>query len=726
MKKLFTIITMLNLMFAGAAFAVPDTLATAITAVKVRPNMTSAAVSAWVTGDADTNATLQIFYRRFNAAAYDSGMVMFPRRGGKQNISGDSYYATNYEGRILHLASGRKYQYYLELSESTSSGVSHITTLPDTFRVETIPTVTINGQVFNPLPNGETFEESEDPNGGGVPAPGTIITNKIYVRQNGGNDDFDGSTYYDAKRTIAAALNAASLAEGNPSILIYPGHYHESINLNWGTNPVNERRFLIGMSSSPDSVIICGANPVYETGYVNAVTRFQWQNVGNGVYRTWFPDSVAKNFIIGGERLVWKTNQYDLATSTHGYHGWYWTNDSLYVRLNNNASPSGKKFYAGAKPYGVNVGTNNWRISNITIQYQGYDASPTGTGADRAYQGWGVSMGINGSASGTIIDHCKFIGQGSRPIYAARGNYGGYHVDSVTVVHNVIDGMWTDKYAAGKSRDGEDVSVFLNGSHTNFNYNYLRRMFNGVQPTDESTSYGVADSSLASWSEVTNNTFKQIADDAIELDSYQVINRLIEYNTIDSCGRAISFGPVTKNGPAFVFYNRITNCEAGLKVGGDSFANSVFYHNTIVGKIPIYNPGGVANNMTFRNNIFWGRNTSFTMDFGTGFSAWQTSTFNYNVYDSTATTAMINYLGVIPTSFLGVRNFKPDFERNGKQGTIGIQSLTRGDYRLRWPSNAIDTGCSLPGVNSGDRGKRYYNKPDMGRYEFVPGTRVFP
>lgn len=704
--------------------ATPPLLATGITAVTVRPNMTSAAVSAWVQGDADTNATLQIFYRRYNAAAYDSGMVMVPRRGHKQDITSPQYSGTNYEGRILHLARGRKYQYYLKLTEPSGVYGNTITTDPDTFRVVTVPTLSVGGLTFGA--QGETFEEAEDPAGGGTLPPVTYLTSKIYVRQNGGNDSFDGSSYFDAKKTIAGAIAAAQLAEGNPSILVYPGHYHEMVNLNWGTNPANTPRYFIGMGDRPEDTIICGANPLYENGMVTETTRLQWSYFKDNIYKAYFPDTYCFNFIIGSERLVRKTSQSDLASSTHGYHGWYRTNDTLYVKLNNNRSPVGRKLWFGNKQYGINVATKNWRIVNLQFQYQGFDPTPTGSGADVHYMGYGVSMGLNGDATGTTIDHCRFIGQGQYPIYAARGGNGVYNVDNTTVVHNYIDGMFTDKYDAGKTRTDEALSIFLNGSRTLFNYNTVRRTFNGVQPTDESNTYPLADSTLASWSEVTNNTFKLITDDAIELDSYQAINRLIEYNTIDSCGRAISVVPVSLNGPVFLFYNLITNNEGGLKMGGDSFAQTVVYHNTIIGKQPILNPGGVINNTTFRNNILWGRYTDYTLSFGTDPSVWYTSTFNYNVYDSTSTTAMVLYLGSLARSLLWLKTFRPTFEPNGKPGPIGIQSLTRGDYRLRWPSNAIDNGCALPGVNTSDRGKMYYIKPDMGCYEFVPANKKGP
>lgn len=720
----------------------PSITASSIHSIKVHTNMTSAAISAWVKDDADTNSTLQIFYRRNSGTVpYDSGMVMCRKPGRlREDTTSPSYWGTGYEGRILHLAAGRRYQYYLKLSEMTSTGMHYITTDPDTFSTISIPTLTIDGgQRFGAV-NPETFEEQDNPSGGGLPPPVTQIGGTlIYVRQNGGNDENAGSSWVSAVKTLGRAVELAGLGDGTSSILIYPGHYHEYLNLTWPCDTLT--RYVIGMAQKPDSVIICGANALYEQGQLTETQRIAWKETSNYIWCAYFPDSVMKQVVIGGERLPRKTSFTDLNSSEHGYHGWFWHNDSLFVRLTNKTTPAGRKMYAGARPYGINVATKHWRITNLTIQYPGYDTTipkSSFSTADLTYKGWGISMGVSGDASDVTIDNCRIIGTGSRPIYADRwfrqnrqeGEPLFYACDSVTVVKTFIDGMWTDGYAAGKSRDGEDVSIYLDGMRTIFNYNVLRRMFNGVQPTNESYDWWAADSTRASWSEVCYNKFNLICDDAIELDSYQVINRLIAYNTIDSCGRAISFSPMITNGPAFVFYNRITNTSHGWKLGGGTCAPLVAYHNTIIGGGPIYNPGGEVYNITSRNNIYWGKNTDYVIDIGDNYASWQSGSWNYDVFDSTHVTGMARFTaGGTPNQALSLKRvqyFIPQFETNGKQGNIGIQSELRGDYRLRWPSNAIDTGCRIPGVNTTDRGPMYFIKPDMGCYEFVPAGRRSP
>lgn len=725
MKLLYKLALLGALSGATIASAQPSTSVTGITGVKVHRNMTSLAISAWVLGDSDTSATVRLFYRRNNAAAYDSGMVMVPRRGGKQNQSGTNYWATNYQGRLMNLAPGRRYQFYIEVTEPTNGSFARMTTAEDTASTLSLSKISYGGIQFAPFIN--IFEELDDPEGGGVDPPQQYFPTgqQVHVRPDG-DDGNNGGSRLTAVKTLSQAMYLANTADSVKAIVIWPGHYHGAINLNFGTTSYDPRRFLVGAATVPDSVIICGANPLYEQGFVAENTRFSWAPVGNGIYRAWFPDTLAQNFIINSERLTRKLSPTELHSETLGVNGWYRTNDTLYVRLSNRTTPAGKKFYFGAQPYGVAVATKYWRISNLTFQYTGYDAAPTANGGDISYQGWGVVAGLNGTATGTTIDRCRFIGTGSNPVYAVRGGGATYRCDSLMVVNNYFDSMWTGSYDAGKNRDGEDTTVFLNGSHTIFNYNRLRNMFNGVQPTDNSTLQFAVDSLAASFSEVNYNTFRKITDDAIELDSYQVINRLVAYNDIDSCGRAISIAAATKNGPAFVFYNLITNVDGGLKLGGPTGATSLFYHNTIIGKMPVFNPGGELNNVEAANNLFFGRYTNYVLDIAQGSAnAYVKNKFNYNLYDSTSVVGMVYYLSS-PMSLAKVRNFHSVFEPNGQYAKANILSLDRKDYRLKFPSNAIDTGRRITGVNTGDRGNRYYVRPDIGRYEFYPAVKLGP
>lgn len=727
MRNLLLALTLLivsSTVYAGIGDP-PSDLVTGIH-YRVNKNMTSVAISADVLGDADTNAVVRLFYRRANVSApYDTGMVMV-RRPYYRTLGQSQYWAANYEGRLLNLAMGKTYQFYIESVEpdpEQPGGYTRYQTAEDTVSVVPLRKIIVNG-VYAPFGS-----EVPDTPGGGGSQPVDVIGAKWYVRGDVGNDGNTGLEYASAKKTIGGAL-AAMAAEPssgqNDAILVYPGHYHEKVNLNFGTDSPTNTRFIIGMASTPDSVIICGADPQIESGYVQPNERLEFTSVGNGMYRAFFPKDSCQVFVIGDERLERKLSQAEMADfTTISDNGWYLTNDSLYVRLNGGRSPRGLKLYAGSIGTLIDVAKRNWRIVNLRMQYAGYGVPTEVSGADMNVEGYGIQIGLSGTASGTYVDNCHFVGNAAYPIFVDKRAGYGYHADSVTVVRSYFNGMFTGKYAAGKYRQEEQVTVVLSSKNFIFNGNVLRNMFNGVQPTYFQTAY--ADSSMGSYGECVNNTFKQITDDAIEVDTWLCTNRLIAYNTIDSVGRAISLAPVNR-GPDFIFYNVITNMDGGIKIGGESRGTVLLYHNTIIGKRPIFNAGNIAWNMTARNNIFWGRNTDFTMNLqGDTPSAESVASmnFNYNLYDSTLVTKMFKHNGVFQYSLAKFRQFTGQ-EKNGKNGMSGIQSLLRRDYRLRFPSNAIDTGCRITGVNTSDRGNMYFIKPDMGRYEFVLQKKVGP
>lgn len=710
---LFSCILCLHAVIANAD--PPSTAIVAIADVKTRPNLYSVAVSAWIVGDADTNATVRLFYKRAEGTRWERGMIMVRRPGGK-GIGGSQYLATNYEGRLINLAPGRNYRYYIEATEINSDGSVNSMVSPQIItQTQLVPKLTgFTPTQFTPF-SVIIPDDPDDPSGGGQLGEDNASGPRIYVRQNGGNNNNDGTTWETAVQSIGQAISWMAVRDSITSIVIAPGHYHESVDLNYG---YPAQKYFVGLTTTPDSVVICGANALYEKGLVLTNTKFVWTPDGGTVYKTYFPNALCFNFIIGDERLVRKISRVELDAVPLGSNGWYRSGDYLYVKLRSGTSPYGRRLYFGDKPHGINVASNNWRISNITFQYQGYDATPypNAEAADLNYDGYGIVIGVGGSASNIIIDNCKFIGTGSRLVYANRGNNGAYSCDNVTVYNCYFDGMWKGTYDEGKTRDGEDVSVMLEGKSSIFVGNYLKNMFNGIQPT----SMAVTDTTLGSWSEVSYNTFKHITDDAIELDSYQSINRLISYNTIDSCGRGISFAPIKKNGPNIVIYNLITNCEGGLKLGDNSYAPTLIYNNTIVGGKPLFNPGGQVRNLDVRNNIFWGRKTTYVLDIAQNNLDTYSPTknyFNYNLYDSTTVTAMVRVDNATNGSLRVLRNFNSKFEPNGKIGLSGIQSLQRGDYRLKFPSNAIDTGVEIPGITNSDRGPLFYIKPDMGRFE---------
>jgi hypothetical protein len=694
---------------------------------RVHRNLSSIAISCDVKGDADTNAVVRLFYKRDTAsAAYDSGMVMV-RRPFNHGGGEAQYWATNFEGRLLNLAMGRRYKFYIEAREPdpvNATGTISYTTTPDTastwqyLKVE-IPGVYIPG-------GGSTGGGEEGDEGGGTGGATEVVTTKWYVDAVNGNDSNAGQEYASAFKTIGRAMTAmaASTNQGaGSSVLVFPGVYHESVLLNYGSIRAGDNRYLVGMSSDPDSVVLCGADEQIEGGFVTNQTRLSFSQIDDGIYAAYFPKDSCQVFVLGGERLQRKLSHTEMHNLTLDPTGWYLSNDTLYVRLKNGRNPNGLKLYAGARDIGIDIQRRGWRIVNMRVQYYGYSVPTEVSGADMNVVGYGVQLGVNGYASQTIIDNCKFIGNASYPLEINKRAGFGYYADSVLVTRCTFDGMYKGSYAAGKGRQEEQVTIEFFSQNSCFIGNNLYRMFNGVQPTYFQAAQ--VDSVIGSWTEVVNNKFKYIVDDAIEMDSWLTTNRLIMYNTIDSCGRAVSVVPINR-GPEFVFYNLITNCEAGIKIGGESRAPLILYHNTIIGGKPIYNTGGPAWNITSRNNIYWGRKTTYTLDLQGStpdISTVPTHDFNYDAFDSTLTTRMIRHNGTYLYSYKQFVYWTGK-EKNGRQGPLLIPGMSRGDYRLYGTSPAVDTGCRIAGVNTSNRGDMYYIRPDIGRFESVPMKKV--
>ena len=728
MRKLFFLLLLLlpSLAWGG----ITDPPAYTVTGInwRVHRNLSSIAISCDVKGDLDSNAVVRLFYKRdIASAAYDSGMVMV-RRPYNRAEGEAQYWATNFEGRLLNLAMGRRYRFYIEAREPSQGSVSGTivyTTTPDTastwqyVKVE-VPNVYIPG-------GGITGEGGEEGDGGGG-SGGNVehVVSTWYVRANGGSDSNNGEEYASAFKTIGRAMTAmaASTNQGaGSSVLVFPGVYHESVLLNYGSIKAGDNRYLIGMSSDPDSVVLCGADERIESGYVAPNVRLEFSPVQNGIYRAYFPKDSCQVFVLGGERLHRKLSHTEMHNLSLDKTGWYLTNDSLYVRLKNGSNPNGKKLYAGARDIGIDVQRRGWRIINIRMQYYGYSVPTEVSGVDMNVVGYGMQLGVNGWGSQTVIDNCKFVGNAAYPLEINRRAGYNYFADSLLVTRCTFDSMYKGNYDAGKGRQEEQLSLEFYTHNSCFVGNNLYRMFNGIQPTYMQTAY--ADSIVGSWCEVVNNKFKYIVDDAIEMDSWLTTNRLIMYNTIDSCGRAISIVPINR-GPEFIFYNLITNCDGGIKIGGESRAPVILYHNTIIGGKPIFNTGGPAWNITSRNNIYWGRKTTYTLDLqGTlpYSETIATHDFNYDAFDSTLTTKMIRHNTVHLFSFRQFVDWTGK-EKNGRQGPLLIPGMSRGDYRLYGTSPAVDAGCRITGVNTSNMGDMYYIKPDIGRFESVPMKKV--
>jgi len=674
------------------------------------PNVLSVAIQAIVSGDDDTTAVLRLFQKWRESASYDTGMVMTRRLG-----------THIYEGRILWMTPGRMAHYYIEAKDA-DGGFTTGTLLA---RANGVPPMTTVGPVF-------------------------------YVNQRLGNDAWDGTSAVPLvppqgpKRTInggLAALAASPFAGRNGGVLVAPGEYHERLTLDFGTD--GDRHFVAGDGTNPDSTIICGANPLVEQGLWAPGHPLAWTLLQDSTYVTRFPGSLAGSspgdstqlVVIGwGEYLHRKTSvKAVLDDSTFAGNpasinqgelsGWFWRNDSLYVKRRNGQSPAGLTLHTGYLDALIDVRKRNWRIANLTLRYAGgRTGDPLHPGnPDPPLYGHGIVAGAVGMGSGLVVDSCRFYGHNSDAIYIVHGGGGG-RADSVTIAHCFVDGLTVGAmaYGAGKSRAEERVGeITVLSRAASIFANTITGGFNGIELGPGDLITGPRDSTWGSQTEIAYNRITNVVDDAIELDTSHCINTVLFGNTIVNAGHGISQVPVY-TGPVWVLYNTIANSKAGgIKVGTGSSAIFWYVHNTITsssagGWAIDGSPGGRVDNLHFRNNILIGRGNGYGYSlWGPGQSTYATNDFNYDLLDSLNTRALASWGGADYS--LGTMRSKLGWERNGIVAAPQFTDSARFDYSLLHGSAGIGHGERITGLNTSLDGNRYpFFAPDMGAAGGLP------
>lgn len=672
-------------------------------ALRTQSNLTSVAVQAIVSGDDDSTAVLRLFQKWADRPAFDTGMVLVRRPG-----------STIHEGRILFMRPGRVVHWYVEAVDGPQTYVTPL----QLAKVDAIRPASANGPVF-------------------------------YADQGTGNDAWDGTsrTYQGGltgpTRTIGAALRAlASSANAGRSggVFVGPGEYHEALSLDFGTD--GDRHFLAGDGRAPDSTIICGANPWVEKGLIGPGRPFTWTPVADSVWGAYFPASIpgpspgdsTQLVVLGyGEYLHRKTSMRALlsdstwagtpeSTNEGERSGWWWQNDTLYVKRANGGSPFGLRLHTGYLNALVDVQRRNWRIANLTFRFAG------GTSGDPAHpanpdpplSGHGIVAGVRGWASGLVVDSCRFVGLNSDAIYAVH-NYAGQHADSVTIAHCTFDGLTIGRmrYGAGKGRAEERAGqVLLLSRASNVFANAFHDTFNGLVIGPGDPVSGPRDSTWGSQVEIAYNTFDTITDDGIELDTSHAINTLLFGNTLRACGHGISQVP-TYTGPVFAFYNTIANTrDGGIKVGSGTTAVTWYVHNTLTasnvgGWALDGSPGGPVENIHFRNNILVARgNRSGYTIWGPTAASKSTNDFNYDLMDSTSTLALALWSGQ-SYSFAKLQTLL-GWEKNGVRASPQFVDSAHGDWRLTATSPGIGRARRMTGINTSLDGPSYMNAPDMG------------
>jgi hypothetical protein len=690
--------------------AAPAWAANGITAIEVRtyPNLTSVAVQAVVQGDDDSSAVLRIFQRRVGAAAFDTGMVMVRRLGFGPTTNdprADNARAGNvYEGRILWLDAGDRVEFYVEGRDAGGD----MTTRPSIVAPAKIRPLDASGPVF-------------------------------YVNAGAGDDRNDGRKAR-PKRTLGAALDALAAAPDHGrhgGVFLAPGEYHERIEFDAKRFPDDGGPWFIeGDGTDRDSTIICGADPRVERGFYAPGKPIRWTFTGQD--STWAcylpggtgPGDSTQLVVLGwGELLHRKTSiKAVLDDSTFAYRsespggvgdgelsGWWWQHDTLYVKRANGESPEGSVLHLGHLDRLFDIQRRNVRIANLTFRFAGGLEDTHGryrAAVDPGLNGNGIAAGLRGTASGIVIDSCRFYGFNAPAVYIVHGA-GGFVADSAVVAHCTIDGLrlgdW--RYGACKSRSEEVAGqVFFRTRGGSFVDNVVTDTFNGIG-ADTSPD----DSTVASACEIARCTFRHITDDAIELDSSHCLNLLVAADTIEDCGDGISIAPLWDGGPLFAFFNVIDRARyRGIKGGGGSVGLARFAHNTIVTAPTAvaavdFSPGGAHDGTWFADNVLAGTGRAGAIR-GPAEGGTETNAFDFDLLASGDERMLASWHRVSLT--LGALRTSLGWERNG---AVLDAAAAAAAARGLAASPVLGVGCRLTGIDTGLDGNRYAGKaPSIG------------
>jgi len=692
--------------------AAPAMAGNGITSISVRrhANLTSVAVQAFVSGDDDSNAVLRLFQRWDNGSApFDTGMVMVRRLGTRIH-----------EARILWLTPGKHARFYIEGRDPSGSF-----------------TTPVMLAWTNPIR--------------GMPTGGPIY----YVSQSEGNDAYDGLSKHEVgaghgpKLTVNAALRLLKASPDQGAyggVLVAPGEYHERVTLDFGND--GAPRFFAGDGMNRDSTILCGANPWVEKGMWAPGQPLQWRFVGDSTWACLLPhlwpgsspgDSVQLVVVGWGEYIHRKTSLKAIfadstwagvseSTNSGERSGWLWQHDTLYVKRRNGQNPAGIPLHIGYLDDLIDVQRRNWRISDLTLRFAGAISDDPGHPANPnpGLHGHGIQAGLNGTASGLVVQNCRFYGLNSDAILGGV-SWLGNRCDSVTIANCIVDGLGVGhmSYGASKARSEEKVGqIRLVSEAAIVVNNVFTDGFNGMQIGSGDAVLGPRDSTVGSWCEISHNIITHTANDGIKLGTTHCINSLIAGNTIVDAGHGLSQVPIY-TGPVFVLYNTIANSKyGGIKVGTGTTGIAWYVHNTITSTTPggwaiDGSPGGTVDNIHFRNNIFAAKGLP------SGYTIWgkygtssTTNDFNYDLIDSVQTTRLVTWGGFdysLPQLQSTLR-----WERNGLVGSPMFSDSAAGNWSLSASSPGWGRGLRMTGINTSLDGPLYSVAPALGALTLAP------
>lgn len=474
-------------------------------------------------------------------------------------------------------------------------------------------------------------------------------------------------------QTISEAVAQAS---GGTDIIVAPGIYHESISV---TSSGTEGSYIRILGES--GAILDGS----------AETTPVWTQESDDIYST----SVTGNptyIVKDGLRMYHYTSMSGLEAGLGDDdvpmdEGFFVENGTLYVRATSNPSSSTWSIPDLSTAFALDGAEWIW-IEGFTIRYFGEGDYP---------------KGIDIRDSNDVVVRKNIIHDIKSPVWIRRSSARS-RIEENEIYQTSVH-LWP--WDSVKGTDHENSAITASGTEGAIvRGNHIHEIFNGVYTGSFDDD---VNPEISFDTDVYDNTFLNIADDALEPEGACVNNRF-RSNSVSNFHNGISLAPITF-GPVWVMRNLLTFYdESALKFSNDSYGRVFIYHNTCFTDYEDHNAlnvSGYFENMMFRNNIFAGTRYAFEMSQEAG-----DNDLDYNLYYTSRGVPIVKWDDVRYDTISDWCT-ATGLECHGLEGNPQFSDVENGDFSLIETSPGVESGVRIYGINDAFSG----SSPESGCYE---------
>lgn len=488
--------------------------------------------------------------------------------------------------------------------------------------------------------------------------------------------------------------HAADLAQPGDLILIQPGIYREALTVptsGTASQPIVFRGAATG-------VVVDGADEAIANGVA-------WTPNGAGIWSRVLGFSTG-HVVTDQGRLFRYEGVADLGGLGAGAPGgFFFDGTTLYVKNADGSSPAARQMHVARLEDGFYLGgRSHIRIENLEIRHFGSGdygkgvylryATDCAVRLSRIHENGSAGVWIKGGARNTIENNDFW--------------------DT-----SIFDWPWP--LTKGSSAENNAVAVTDDPSRGNvIRRNTIHGTFNGIGPCGSDPP----PTGFTTETDVSDNTFLQHTDDAIEPEGY-CSNVRIWNNRIEDVHMAFAVAPAAP-GPTWIVRNIAYNFGNTRTSQADGYTASalkinsgyatpigplLLYHNTFLTEasgtdaLALLNPGE-STSITARNNVFA----------GTQYAIYKVNPVSLDLdWDDLFTTDPVRFVkweGISYADLTALQNAEGQ-EPHGLSAPPLLADPTNGDFTPRVGSALIDRGLAIPGINDGFEGAA----PDVGTVE---------